>query len=70
MRVRVVNYKMLSKAYNYLATNPCCKLVLTNDDANVLIPGGSCPGASSLYTDSTANVLANDRRRSNGVGPL
>jgi 4-nitrophenyl phosphatase len=40
-----LNYQMMCKAFTYLATNKECKLVLTNDDATVLIPGGTCPGA-------------------------
>lgn len=38
----------MCKAYNYIATNPECKLVLTNDDSTVLIPGGSCPGEGAM----------------------
>lgn len=40
-----INYKQLSKAFNYLASNPQCKLILTNDDSTVLIPDGVCPGS-------------------------
>ena len=39
-----VGYRMMAKAYNYLATNPGCRLILTNDDQTILIPGGVCPG--------------------------
>ncbi|GAA5962024.1 hypothetical protein JCM8115_002885 [Rhodotorula mucilaginosa] len=49
-----INYKQLTKAYNYLASNPGCQLVLTNDDQSMLLPdGGYAPGegaiASVLY---------------------
>lgn len=49
-----INYKQITKAYNYLASNPGCKLVLTNDDQSMLLPGGGyAPGegaiASCLY---------------------
>ncbi|POY74796.1 hypothetical protein BMF94_2069 [Rhodotorula taiwanensis] len=49
-----INYKQLTKAYNYLASNPGCQLVLTNDDESMLLPhGGYAPGegaiASVLY---------------------
>ncbi|GAA5989583.1 hypothetical protein JCM10908_000543 [Rhodotorula pacifica] len=50
-----INYKQLTKAYNYLASNQGCQLVLTNDDQSMLLPDqqGYAPGegaiASVLY---------------------
>jgi len=49
-----INYVQLAKAYNYLSSNPGCRLVLTNDDQSFLLPsGGYAPGegaiASVLY---------------------
>ncbi|KAM0756241.1 2-phosphoglycolate phosphatase [Meredithblackwellia eburnea MCA 4105] len=55
-------YRMISKAYNYLGTNKNCKLVLTNDDATVLIPDGVCPGEGAM-----ASVLYNARK---GLQPI
>ncbi|GAA5943301.1 uncharacterized protein JCM15063_000759 [Sporobolomyces koalae] len=44
-----INYKQLAKAYNYLASNPDCQLVLTNDDQNFLLPsGGYAPGEGAI----------------------
>lgn len=40
-----LNYQQMCKAFTYLATNPSCQLILTNDDSTVLIPGGTCPGS-------------------------
>ncbi|GAA6048226.1 hypothetical protein JCM3770_006490 [Rhodotorula araucariae] len=49
-----INYVQLGKAYNYLSSNPGCRLILTNDDQSFLLPsGGYAPGegaiASVLY---------------------
>lgn len=57
-----VNYKQLSKAYNYLATNPGCKLVLTNDDQSLQIPGGLVCGEGAI-----SSVLLGARK---GLKPL
>ncbi|GAA5883509.1 hypothetical protein JCM16303_005453 [Sporobolomyces ruberrimus] len=44
-----INYKQLAKAYNYLASNPDCELILTNDDQNFLLPhGGYAPGEGAI----------------------
>ncbi|BGP16104.1 hypothetical protein JCM10213v2_004098 [Rhodosporidiobolus nylandii] len=44
-----INYKMLAKAYNYLSSNPGCKLVVTNDDEAFLLPhGGYSPGEGAV----------------------
>ncbi|GAA5978713.1 hypothetical protein JCM11641_006151 [Rhodosporidiobolus odoratus] len=44
-----INYKQLAKAYNYLSSNPGCKLILTNDDQSFLLPhGGYCPGEGAI----------------------
>ncbi|GAA6023635.1 hypothetical protein JCM11491_006181 [Sporobolomyces phaffii] len=44
-----VNYKQLAKAYNYVASNPDCDLILTNDDQNFLLPGGGyAPGEGAI----------------------
>ncbi|KAI5478927.1 4-nitrophenylphosphatase [Pseudohyphozyma bogoriensis] len=56
------NYKQLSKAYNYIATNNA-ELVLTSDDQTVLIPHGVCPGEGAM-----AAVLYNARK--GGVVPI
>ncbi|KAI5478677.1 4-nitrophenylphosphatase [Pseudohyphozyma bogoriensis] len=44
-----LNYKQLSKAYNYLATNPQCQLVLTNPDASLRLANGVvCMGEGAI----------------------
>ncbi|ORY92962.1 HAD-like domain-containing protein [Leucosporidium creatinivorum] len=53
-----INYKQLAKAFNYLNFNPDCRLVLTNDDFSMSIPGGgSIPGEGAI-----ASVLLNARK--------
>ena len=48
-----INYKQLAKAFNFLATNDGCQLVLTNDDYSMKSAEGILPGegaiASVLY---------------------
>jgi len=40
-----INYKQLAKAYNYIAQNEGCQLILTNDDMKMnLHHGGFAPG--------------------------
>lgn len=44
-----INYKQLTKASNYLASNEGCRLVSTNDNkAMMLSRGGSAPGAGAI----------------------
>ncbi|BGP52516.1 hypothetical protein JCM8202v2_000070 [Rhodotorula sphaerocarpa] len=44
-----INYKQLTKAFNYLASNEGCRLVSTNDNkAMMLSHGGSAPGAGAI----------------------
>ncbi|GAA5897083.1 hypothetical protein JCM8208_006165 [Rhodotorula glutinis] len=44
-----INYVQLAKAYNYLSSNPGCRLVLTNDDQSFLLPsGGYAPGEGAI----------------------
>lgn len=43
-----INYKQLAKAYNYIAQNEDCQLILTNDDMKMnLHHGGFAPGQLS-----------------------
>jgi len=58
-----VNYKQLAKAYNYLALNKNCRLVLTNDDQSLQLPnGGLAPGEGAI-----ASVLLGARK---GLKPI
>lgn len=57
-----INYKQLAKAYNYLASNPGCELILTNDDQNFLLPGGGYAPGEGAIASVLFGALPKDRK--------
>ncbi|GAA5911293.1 uncharacterized protein JCM6883_001970 [Sporobolomyces salmoneus] len=57
-----INYKQLAKAYNYLASNPDCELILTNDDQNFLLPGGGYAPGEGAIASVLFGALPKDRK--------
>jgi 4-nitrophenyl phosphatase len=45
---RSINYTKLSKAFNYLYTNPSCLFLATNVDSTYPVAGGRLPGSGAL----------------------
>ncbi|KAG1740544.1 HAD-like domain-containing protein [Suillus paluster] len=43
-----VNYTKLSKAFQYLTRNPCCRFLVTNEDSTFPSTDGLLPGAGAI----------------------